>query len=425
MGIHPRTAQLHDSDLPAVATLLASQPPSPLVAAVAAAGGEITASNLSGVTWWPGSSITATFRLTVQGGGLAGEHDFVAAAGHRIPDGALVVEDGRSRVGVWRVPYDPALPGMDSALDPARTGRLLEDLGVPGGPVTPTLRAYRPGRRAVVSVSGREHAIYLKLLRPSKVESLHRRHRHLEQVLPVPHTLGYSQPLGLVALQAMHGSTLRHRLEDPAEALPDPSEVAGLLELLPEPADDHIARSPIERLPDMGRLLAAIVPDQRKRVEDLIRRIGSDDVAPSVPVHGDYYEAQLMVSDGTVVGLLDVDTYGWGRPGDDPATLIGHLDLWRHLSGRPERVRSYAEALLAMWDRVVDPIDLRLRVAAVHLTLAPGAFRVQTADWPSETVARIEMAERWVQSAESTSEDEKGLMSVSEPSYDGPADCCL
>lgn len=421
MGIHPRTAQLNDLDLPAVATLLASQPPSPLVAAVAAAGGEITASDLSAVTWWPGSSITATFRLTVEGGELAGEHDFVAAGGRRIPDGALVVEDGQSRVGVWRVPFDPALPGMDSALDPVRTGQLLEDLGVPGGPVRPLLRAYRPGRRAVVAVSGREHAIYLKLLRPSKVESLHRRHRHLEGVLPVPHTLGYSQPLGVVALQAMHGSTLRHRLEDPGEALPDPGEVAGLLDRLPEPADDHIARSPIERLPDMGRLLDAIAPDQAERVDDLIRRIGPDDVATSVPVHGDYYEAQLMVSDGAVVGLLDVDTYGWGRPGDDPATMIGHLDLWRHLSGQPERVRSYAESLLAMWDRVVDPVDLRRRVAAVHLTLAPGAFRVQTADWPSETLARIEMAERWVQSAEDISEDEKDLMSVSEPSHARPA----
>jgi hypothetical protein len=232
------------------------------------------------------------------GGDLAGEHDFVAVAGRRLPEGALVVEDGESRIGVWRVPFDPAIPGMDAALDPARTGRLLEDLGVPGGPVTPVLRAYRPGRRAVVSVSGREHAIYLKLLRPSRVEALHRRHRHLEQVLPVPHTLGYSQPLGLVALQAMHGSTLRHRLEDAAATLPHPPRSPGCSESFPDPADDHVARSPIDRLPDMGRLLSAIVPDHAGRVEELIARIGPDDVEPSVPAHGDYYEAQLMVSNG-------------------------------------------------------------------------------------------------------------------------------
>jgi hypothetical protein len=417
MGTHPRTTQLSDPGLPAVATLLAAQPPSPLVAAVAAAGGEITACDLSNVTWWPGSSITTTYRLAIQDGELAGEHDFVAVAGRRLPEGALVVEDGESRIGVWRVPFDPAIPGMDAALDPARTARLLEDLGVPGGPVTPVLRAYRPGRRAVVSVAGREHAIYLKLLRPSKVEALHRRHRHLEQVVPVPHTLGYSQPLGLVALQAMHGSTLRHRLEDPAAPLPAPAEVAGLLGELPEPADDHVARSPIDRLPDMGRLLSAIVPDQADRVEELIERIGPDDAQPWVPAHGDYYEAQLMVSDGSVVGLLDVDTYGWGRPGDDPATMIGHLDLWRHLSSQSERVRAYAESLLDVWDRLVDPVDLRRRIAAVHLTLAPGAFRVQTADWPSETVSRIELAETWVDAAERISEDEKGLTTVSDPSH--------
>lgn len=421
MGLHPRTSSLTDHGLPAVETLLTTLPPSPLEAVVSTAGGVITAADLTNVTWWPGSSITTTYRMEVDGGELAGVHDFVATAGRRIPEGALIVEDGDSRVGVWRVPFDPALPGMDAALDPERTGRLLTELGVPGPEVAPKLRAYRPGRRAVVAVGGRRHAIYLKLLRPSRVEALHRRHQHLAAFLPVPHTLGYSQPLGLVALQAMHGSTLRHRLDDPAQPLPEPGEVVALLAGLPEPADEHTARSPIERLPDIGRLLAAIMPDQVDRVEDLIGRIGPDDVAASVPVHGDYYEAQLMVSDGTVAGLLDVDTYGWGRPGDDPATMIGHLDLWRHLSAQPERVRGYAESLLAMWDRIVDPVDLRRRAAAVHLTLAPGAFRVQTADWPAETLARIDMAERWIESAEGFSRDEKGLMSVSETSHGGPA----
>lgn len=396
MGIHPRTAQLRDRDLPAVATLLTNSPPSPLLAAVAAAGGELTACDISGVTWWPGSSITVVYRGVVAGGELTGEHDFVAVAGHRLPAGALVVEDGASRIGVWRVPHDPALPGLAPALDPVRTGQLLADLGVPGPDVTPMLRAYRPGRRAVVAVSGRRHAIYLKVLRPAKVEALHLRHQHLAATLPVPHTLGYSSSLGLVALQAMTGTTLRRALEEPDAPLPDPVEVAGLVAGLPEPAEASAARSPIERLPELASLLAAIVPEQADRVRGLIEHIGPETVAAAVPVHGDYYEAQVMVEAGRPAGLLDVDTYGWGRSGDDAATMIGHLDLWRHLSRQPERVRSYAEALLKVWDRLVDPADLRRRVAAVHLTLAPGAFRVQTPAWPSETEFRIGLAERWV-----------------------------
>jgi hypothetical protein len=48
---------------------------------------------------------------------------------------------------------------------------------------------------------------------------------------------------------------------------------------------------------------------------------------------------------------------------------------------------------------MVDPIDLRRRVAAVVLGLATGPFRVQRDNWPSATLQRIEMAERWLTSA--------------------------
>jgi hypothetical protein len=63
------------------------------------------------------------------------------------------------------------------------------------------------------------------------------------------------------------------------------------------------------------------------------------------------------------------------------------------------RVEDYAGGLLRIWDRMVDPTDLRRRVAAVVLGLATGPFRVQRDNWPSGTMQRIEMAERWVRSA--------------------------
>lgn len=408
--VHPRTAALSDPDLPAVATLLGAHPPMPLRVAVATAGGTIVSALPIQVSWWPGSSITVRYRVEVDGGELAGPGDYVAAAG-AIPSGAMELESEGERVGVWRLPHDPALPGMPAAFDPYRVGRLLDDLGAPGAVVSIDLRAYRPRRRAVVSVTGRRHGLFLKLVRPSKAESLHRHHAYLSERLPVPVSLGFSSDLGVVALQAMAGATLRRSLEEADGLLPDPEEVVALAAGLPEPPHATQAASPIERLPQISTLLTGLAPELTDRVERLVDMIGTENDDALVPVHGDYYEAQVMVLRGRVNGLLDVDTYGWGRRGDDPATMLGHLDLWRHLSRVPERVAAYGAALLRLWDSVCDPVDLRLRVAAVLLTLAPGAFRVQTADWPSETAARIEMAERWVASALSI--DETSLISFS------------
>lgn len=415
MAVHPRTAQIQDPDLPAVATLLAPLPPSPIRVAVATAGGEVADFETTAVTWWPGSRITVTYRVSIEGGELAGSHDFVATAG-LVPEGALVLEGETGRVGVWRVPHDPVLSGLSAALDPVRTGELLDDLGVEGPRVTPSLRAYRPGRRAVVSVSGRRHDIYLKVVSSARrVRTLHGQHLHLAGALPVPASLGYSEDLALIALQSMKGATLRHALEDPAAPLPEPGAITTLLSRLPTPLGDHVAQSPIERLPGLSELLAAIVPDQARRIAALVEAIGEDTEPATVPVHGDFYEAQITVDGGRVVGMLDVDTYGWGRPGDDPATMLGHLYLWEQLSRQPERVREFTAAMLEIWDAIHDPVDLRRRTAAVLLTLAPGAFRVQTADWPSETIARIGMAEQWLDSSRRV--DERGLTSVSGRSH--------
>lgn len=314
MAVHPRASQLHDPELPAVAALLeACKPPSPLRAAVAAAGSDIADSQVSGVTWWPGRSITVTYRVDLVGPELAGAHQMVAVAGS-VPDGALIVDDGQSQIGVWIVPHDPALPGMESALDPTRVGKLLDELGAPGPKVELKLRAYRATRRAVVSVTGRRHGLYLKVLQPAKADRLHQTHRHLVDHLPVPQSLGLSDELGLVALQSMGGTTLRNALERPEIDLPAPEAVLSLLGQLPDPPGNHRARSAIDRLPQIASLLSAILPDQAQRVVEVVDRIGTDREPTETPVHGDYYEAQLMVSgDGSKACWMSIPSAGAGR----------------------------------------------------------------------------------------------------------------
>lgn len=396
--VHPATARVADAEIPAVAELLSNPCPGPIEAVIGAADGEVVESTPTTVTWWPGSSITVRYRIRVDGGALHGWQDLVAVAG-RIPDGAAVVEADGEKVGVWLVPHDPALPGLEAAIDPDRTRRLLTDLGAEDGSVRVKMRAYRPGRRAVVSVDGLSERIFLKVVRPKKVEKLHENHKFLAARLPVPHSLGYSAETGMMALQAMPGLTLRETLEVPELALPTPETVAGLAASLPEPPTDKVSKSLIDRTPALAEMLARIVPDHAGRIDEFVDRLGDDDDHDLVPVHGDFYESQILVDNGELVGLIDVDTYGLGRAGDDPGVMLGHLALWQTMSAQPARVNEFARSLLAIWDVTHDPYDIRRRAAATLFSLATGPFRVQTVDWPGETVNRIEMAHEWLASA--------------------------
>jgi hypothetical protein len=146
-------------------------------------------------------------------------------------------------------------------------------------------------------------------------------------------------------------------------------------------------------------LLSVISPELKTRIDDIVAAVGPETRPADTPSHGDYYESQLLVEDGALVGMLDVDTYGWGRAGDDGSTMLAHLAVWAGMSRRPERVLGLGASLIELWDLLVDPADLRRRTAAVVLSLATGPFRVQSADWPEETAQRVSLASKWVKSA--------------------------
>lgn len=392
------TADLSDPALPVVAELLAEGVPGPLEAVVAATGGEVAAAQLTQVTWWPGRSVTVTWDAVVDGGPLAGPGSFVATT-VEAPPGAFVVGDGTTSVALWRVPHDPFLPALPPALQPGVAADVVRDLG---GRVTgagTVLRAYRPTRRAVVEVTGQGDRLFLKLVRPHRLVRLHEQHLRLADHLPVPRSLGLDTRLGLLVLEHLPGATLREALEDPAATLPDPAVVAQLPTAIPSVPGLAPVPSAVDTLPQVAGLLTALVPLEAGRVEDLVAEVGTDAVTDRVPVHGDYHEGQLLVADGRLVGVVDVDTAGQGRPGDDAATMLAHLSVWQGLSSVPDRVAAYATGLQRHWDAVLDPADLRLRVAARILALAAGPFRVQQADWPVETSRRIALAEQWVLSA--------------------------
>lgn len=388
-----------------VAELLGQPVPGPVRAALAEAGAEVQGCRVRQVSWSPGSSIRVSYDVLLQDPAASAEQSIaVVAAAGRIPDGAFVVGDGQDQVAVWRPPHDPALPGLASALDPDTAGALLEQLGASGGQVRTRLRAYRPSRRAVVAITGRDHGLYLKVVRPEAVVALHRRHLWLAQRLPVTHSLGYDPALGVLALQSLPGQTLRACLQDQQAALPEPARLVSLLAALPPPQDQVVTYSPISRVPASARLLTSLLPEHATRIRQVATAIGEEHSEPSGPVHGDFYDGQVLVHQGEVTGVIDLDTYGWGRPADDAGTMLGHLSAAQGMSRQGSRVAGFGAAMLAQWARDLDPVDIRLRTAATVLTLAPGAFRSQVPDWPAEVMRRVELAAAWVDSAGTVSD---------------------
>ena len=111
------------------------------------------------------------------------------------------------------------------------------------------------------------------------------------------------------------------------------------------------------------------------------------------PTHGDFHEGQLFVSHGAISGVLDIDTVGPGRRVDDLACLLGHLSsIQRMNTDQAARVNRLVGGWLPVFDRRVDPAELRLRAAAVIISLATGPYRGQEPDWQRETLTMINTA---------------------------------
>jgi hypothetical protein len=98
--------------------------------------------------------------------------------------------------------------------------------------------------------------------------------------------------------------------------------------------------------------------------------------------------------------VLDIDTMGPGRRADDLACMIAHLSTMQRMTA--EQAASLTRLInlwLQVFDTRVDPAELRLRAAAVIVSLATGPYRGQEPNWESETVRMIQSAVSLVQSS--------------------------
>jgi aminoglycoside phosphotransferase len=377
-----------------------------LLAAVAeTAGGTLISWRPRQVSHQPNRSTVVQYRAGMRWStGDTTSETFVAATGDRVPgQGAAIFDDGSTRVAVWRWPQDPFLPGLSDALDAAKVGSLLDDLGIDGGVVRLRTRAYRPGRRAVVEAAGRQGRLFLKVVRADRIEALHDRHRSLARSLPVPESLGWSDG-GLLVLTALPGETLRGALRSSRHPAPAPEAIVSLLDRLPaELAEEPPRRDLLSSARHHGEIIAATVPGATDRLEavlDALANADDEDPGPVTAAHGDLYEAQLLVDRGRITGLLDIDTAGSGLRVDDLANFCAHLSVLAQMSDRPRQIRRFGAALLTHAEGHHPRAVLRRRIAAAVVGLATGPFRVMETGWASNTVRRLDLAADWLAGAD-------------------------
>lgn len=403
------TVRGQDPALPAARHLFGEEAGEILAAALTPAGLELRRWTLRDVHHRVGRSVSAVYVATVAGEDAERDILLVAHVDTRpVPPGAVEVAAGDDRVLVWRFPKDPFLPGLPSAVHRGRVRELLDALDGPAGEVTLHTRAYRPSRRAVVEVTVDGAAtdadgdptpgrlLYLKLLSGDRAARLADVHRHLRDVLPVPRVIGTALSQGLVALEALRGRTLRTCLVA-GHDLPSPQALFALSDRLATSGLE--ARGQPRRFADATRhvrLLSHLLPDQAGLLERILART-SDLQGPMVPVHGDFHEAQILVEDGEVVGLLDIDGAGPGLLAEDAGSMVAHLEavgeVWPEVVAR---ARDYAGQVAEVYRQRVPADDLAKGAAQAWLGLATGPYRAQDVGWPELTRQRIARAAAWV-----------------------------
>lgn len=401
--------ELWDDTLLAASQLVGEGAVPLLSAAAGAIGARLVTAAIIQVDHEPGISCTVTYATQLDWpDGHRRAETFVAATTRRgPPEGAAVLTAADLEVGVWRHPFDPALPALVDAVHADRVAVRLGHVGP--GPWQCCILSYRPGRRAVIRATSPTRTVFLKVVRPSKAGALALRHQVLHDAgAPVPQLVAADLDAGFLVLDALDGHPLRDRLVDPSAPPADRSTGAELLRMLDvlgaaELDGRPARRRPLDDVTAHASVLAAVLPDQAQRVHELVDRLdvgspGADDaICAGITVHGDLHDAQLMVDErGQLTGLLDLDDAGRGARADDLGNLWGHATTIALVAQGPATGRWLRTVAGVVTRSNCDPVEVTRRAAAVVLSLATGPFRVRETGWEQATRHRITAAEQLV-----------------------------
>ncbi|MFW6598733.1 phosphotransferase [Propionibacteriaceae bacterium Y2011] len=381
-----------------------------LHAAVEHGGGTLLRWELDHVDNQPHHSTTATYTATVRWDfgeraellGVSARVGGATASDQR----AVLFADGERTVAVWLYPRDPDLPGLVRAAFPSEMAGVLNEYRVFPAPVSPdqvTLEmvGYRPRRRAVVKVTVATPAgpqrLFVKVLREKVANDVLQRHQLLLAAgVPAPAVAAFT-PDHLLVLRELPGRPLAQAIFDPVAPCTGENLVR-VLDAMPLQVAQLQRRAPwSDSVAHYADIVAVALPYEEPRLRwmtGLIRDGLAEIPLGTEATHGDFHEGQVFVSGGVISGVLDVDTVGPGRRADDLACLVAHMSTVQRMNAQQAaRVQSLLQEWVPVFDERVDPVELRLRAAAVIISLATGPFRGQEPNWENETRSILDAAE--------------------------------
>lgn len=382
-----------------------------LAAATTHAGGELLSWTMDHIDAHPGYSTTATYAARVRW--PYGERDELlgvsARTGPRAPSDnrADIFADGDREVAVWLYPNDPDLPGLMRAAYPERMAALVNEYHLVARPVSAdqvslAMIGYRPRRRAVLrmDVADPGETFYVKVQRRKQFEEvLARHHLLLEAGVPSPEVAA-ATPEQILVLKQLPGRSLAKAMFDPADPC-TAEDLINILDQMPSSVSGLERRPPwSDAVSHYSSMVTAAMPSQAVRLQWMVSQVeqGLAGIDPGdEPTHGDFHEGQVFVRDGRVSGILDIDTIGPGRRADDLACMVAHLSTVQRMNAaQAARVHHLIRTWVPVFDARVDPVELRLRAAAVIISLATGPYRSQEPSWEAETIAILDAAEALV-----------------------------
>ncbi len=368
---------------------------------VEATGGRIVSARPVQVQYQPGFDVVVRYSAQVSWHGAAPKRETLAAAStvHGAYPGTVAVRaatpTGPIDVGVWRWPFDPVLAGLGHAVTPSTVaGLLAQSHGTfDDSHVRLEVVAYRPTDRAVirVDVDGRGTVAYIKVVAPHAAHAVAERHRVLHDAgVPVPHVDAFDETLGALVLAPLSGPTLRELIKTDSGVWPATTEYDRLARAF---ASAPLTDAPLtSRLADgalHARMLATVMPRSAQRLLELADRFeATAPPSPDAVIHGDLHEAQLIIDDGAIVGVLDIDEAGPGLAIDDRANVLARLAFRSTTDPGQHRVSSYAQRLRRESSERFDLAALDLHTAAALVGLATGPFRLQSPGW-ADTISDL------------------------------------
>jgi aminoglycoside phosphotransferase (APT) family kinase protein len=398
-----------------------------LHATLPAAG--ITAAEPTYLRYKPRTSCLAGYRLTVSGRAVeVHARAYLPADSERmygllarsgtpsvIGPGHILLEEIAVVVSVF--PNDGELEALSLLADAAGRHRLLQKM-LPEWPrlwegTLQSLR-YKPERRYVGQLLTREGmpAAVLKLYSEEDFPAAQANAKAFEACsLPlVARRLGRSSRHRLVALEWVPGRVLTEVLTDPSqglEALHASGEaLAGLHSQRPKRLARLDRAGEAAMLRNIAADLGAIMPSVAERADAVAGRLATcleQAHQGHVPIHGDFYAKQVVLTEGGTAAILDLDQAVWGDPAADLGSFVAHMErdalgctvpiypmasLRDLASLRDSFLTGYREKL-----HLPDSDWLGLHTAVGLFRLSPEPFRRREPDWPARTEAIVTRSE--------------------------------